>query len=248
LFLVNPGIPSNVPTTVDVSLRLPTVPPTFIPAIHLCSHLHIYLYAKKHIIAASSSDSIGCGWLQRDEDSFILESGSFLWTNGPISSQASELGFILQVLHFLSSNGSITFYSVRSYASLYEQFSGSSPERRARFPCYLLWMAIHEQIVTLCINCSFHTIAKVSTDPYLSRCNTLVDSLSSNDHSFSFNSLMDFPPFRRLLVVSLCNGVPLVIDPVGYWRNFMDMRDFFDLLNLSRFAPLRSSYSSIDWD
>ncbi|CAB4413296.1 unnamed protein product [Rhizophagus irregularis] len=248
LFLVNPGVPSNIPTTVDVSPQLPTAPPTLIPAIHLCSHLHIYLYAKKHNTVALSSDSIGCGWIQRDDDSFILESGSFLWTDGPISPQASELGFILQVLRLLPSNCSINFYSVHSYASLYKQFSGLSPERRVRFPCYLLWMAIHELIITLRLDCSFNTIIKVSADPYLVRCNTMVDSLSSNDHSFSFNSLMESPPFRRLLVVSLCNGVPLVIDPVGYWRNFTDMRDFFDIMNLSRFSPLRSSYSSIDWN
>ncbi|CAB4432725.1 unnamed protein product [Rhizophagus irregularis] len=248
LFLVNPGIPSNVPTTVDVSPPLPTAPPTLIPAIHLCSHLHIYLYAKKHKTAASSSDSIGCGWIQRDDDSFILESGSFLWTNGPISPQASELGFILQVLRLLPRNGSINFYSVHLYASLYEQFKGFSPERRVRFPCYLLWMAIHELIIALRLDCSFNTIAKVSNDPYLSRCNALVDSLSSNDHSLSFNSLMESSPFRRLVVISLCNGVPLVTDPVGYWRTFTDMRDFFAIMNLSRFTPLRSSYFSIDWN
>ncbi|PKY60944.1 hypothetical protein RhiirA4_520509, partial [Rhizophagus irregularis] len=96
LFLVNLGIPSNVPTTVDVSPQLPAAPPTLIPAIHLCSHLHIYLHAKKPNTVALSSDSFGCGWIQRDDDSFILESGSFLWTDGPISPQASELGFILQ--------------------------------------------------------------------------------------------------------------------------------------------------------
>ncbi|PKY50937.1 hypothetical protein RhiirA4_467705, partial [Rhizophagus irregularis] len=197
---------------------------------------------------ASSSDSIGCGWIQRDDDDFILVSDSFLWTNGPISSQASELGFIFQVLRLLPRNCSINFYSVHSYASLYEQFSGSSPERRVRFPCYLLWMAIHELIVTLCLDCSFHTVAKISADPYLSRCNVLIDSLSSDDHSFSFISLLDSPLLRRLLVVSLYTGVLLVIDPVGYWRTFADMRDFFDMMNLSRFAPLRSSYSFIDWN
>ncbi|CAB4431599.1 unnamed protein product [Rhizophagus irregularis] len=250
LFLVNPGIPSNVPTTVDVSPHLPITPPTLIPEIHLCSHLHIHihLYAKKHEATASSSDSIGCGWIQRDDDDFILVSDSFLWTNGPISSQASELGFIFQVLRLLPRNCSINFYSVHSYASLYEQFSGSSPERRVRFPCYLLWMAIHELIVTLCLDCSFHTVAKISADPYLSRCNVLIDSLSSDDHSFSFISLLDSPLLRRLLVVSLYTGVLLVIDPVGYWRTFADMRDFFDMMNLSRFAPLRSSYSFIDWN
>ncbi|PKY63249.1 hypothetical protein RhiirA4_491549, partial [Rhizophagus irregularis] len=191
---------------------------------------------------------VGCGWIQRDDDSFILESGSFLWTNGPISPQASELGFILQVLRLLPRNCSINFYSVHLYASLYEQFKGFSPERRVRFPCYLLWMAIHELIIALRLDCSFNTIAKVSNDPYLSRCNALVDSLSSNDHSLSFNSLMESSPFRRLLVISLCNGVPLVTDPVGYWRTFTDMRDFFAIMNLSRFTPLRSSYFSIDWN
>ncbi|PKY61797.1 hypothetical protein RhiirA4_487291, partial [Rhizophagus irregularis] len=217
LFLVDPGIPSNIPKTVDVSPQLPVTPPTLVPAIHLCSHLHIYIFAKKHKTTASSLDNIGCGWIQRDDDSFILESGSFMWTNGPVSPQASELGFILQVLLLLPSNCSINFYSMHLYASLYEQFSGSSPERRIRFPCYLLWMAIHELIVTLRLDCSFQTITKVSADPYLSRCNALVDSLSSNDHFLSFNSLMESPPFRRLLVASLCNGVPLVTDPVGYW-------------------------------
>ncbi|CAB4431674.1 unnamed protein product [Rhizophagus irregularis] len=192
--------------------------------------------------------SISCGWIQRDDDDFILVSGSFLWTNGPVSPQASELGFIFQVLRLLPNNCSINLYSTHPYDSLYEQFRSSSYERRVRFPCYLLWMVIHEQIVTLRLDCSFHTIAKVFADPYLLRCNVLVDSLSSDDHSFSFNSLMDSPPFRHLLVVSLCNGVPLVTDPVGYWRTFADMRDFFDLLNLSRFAPLRSSYFSIDWN
>ncbi|CAB4411429.1 unnamed protein product [Rhizophagus irregularis] len=189
-----------------------------------------------------------CGWIQRDDDAFILGSGSFLWTNGPISPQALELGFIFQVLRLLPSNCSINFYSTHSYASLYEQFSGSSPERRVRFPCYLLWMAIHKLIVTLSLDCSFHTIIKVSADPYLSRCNVLVDSLSSDDSSVSFNSLLDSTPFWHLLVVSLCNGVPLVTDPVGYWRTFTDMQDFFDIMNLSRFAPLRFSYFSIDWN
>ncbi|PKY55132.1 hypothetical protein RhiirA4_474391 [Rhizophagus irregularis] len=174
-------------------------------------------FAKLQNSAASSSDSFGCGWIQRDDDAFILASGSFLWTNGPISSQASELGFIFQVLRLLPNNCSINFYSTHLYATLYEDFSGSSPERR------------------------------VSADPYLSRCSVLVDSLSSNDCSFSFNSLLDFPPFRRLLIVSLCNGVLLVIDPVKYWRTFTDMREFFDIMSLSRFVLLRSSYSSIDW-
>ncbi|PKY49958.1 hypothetical protein RhiirA4_466157, partial [Rhizophagus irregularis] len=191
---------------------------------------------------------MGCGWLQRDDDEFILATGSFLWTNGPVSPQASELGFILQVLCLLPDNCSIDLYSIHSFASLYKNFSGSSPERRVRFPCYLLWMAIHEQIVTSCLHCSFHTIAKVSADPYLSRCNVLIDSISPDDHSFPFNSLLDLPLLRRILVVSLCNGIPLVTDPVGYWRTFTNMRNFFDIMNLSRFAPLRSSYSSIDWN
>ncbi|CAB4405832.1 unnamed protein product [Rhizophagus irregularis] len=134
LFLVDPGIPSNEPTTVDVSPHLPIVSPAITPDIHLCSDLHIHLYAKKHKTVASSPDSIGCGWIQRDDDAFILGSGSFLWTNGPISPQASELGFIFQVLRLLPSNCSINFYSTHSYAFLYEQFSGSSSERRVRFP------------------------------------------------------------------------------------------------------------------
>ncbi|PKY60691.1 hypothetical protein RhiirA4_484665 [Rhizophagus irregularis] len=195
LFLVNPGVPSNMPTIAKVSPQLPIVTPTLIPDIHLCSHLHIYLYAKMHNTDVSSSDSIGCGWIQ-----------------------PSELGFILQVLRLLPSNCSINFYSVHPYATLYENFAGSSPEQR------------------------------VSADPYLSRCSVLVDSLSSNDRSLSFNSLLDSPPFRRLLIVSLCDGAPLIIDPIKYWRIFMDMREFFDILNLSRFIPLRSSYSSIDWN
>ncbi|PKY44741.1 hypothetical protein RhiirA4_459130, partial [Rhizophagus irregularis] len=248
LFLVDPGIPSCVPTTVDVSPQLPTTPPTLIPDIHPCSHSHIYFYAKKHKSITSSSDNVGCGWIQRDDDGFILASGSFVWTNGPISPQASELGFIFQFLRLLPSKCSIDFYSVHSYASLYEQFSGSSSERRVHFPCYLLWMVIHEQIVTSCLDCTFHTITKVSADPFLSRCNILVDSLSSDDDSFSFKSLLDSPPFQRLLVVSLCTDVPLVTNPVGYWRTFTDMRDFFNILNLSRFAPLCSSYFSIDWN
>ncbi|CAB4422049.1 unnamed protein product [Rhizophagus irregularis] len=248
LFLVDPGIPSSVLTTVDVSLRLPIVPPTLFPEIHLCPHLYIYVYAEQYKPNTSSSDSMGCGWLQRDDDEFILATGSFLWTNGPVSPQASELGFILQVLCLLPDNCSIDLYSIHSFASLYKNFSGSSPERRVRFPCYLLWMAIHEQIVTSCLHCSFHTIAKVSADPYLSRCNVLIDSISPDDHSFPFNSLLDLPLLRRILVVSLCNGIPLVTDPVGYWRTFTNMRNFFDIMNLSRFAPLRSSYSSIDWN
>ncbi|PKY49779.1 hypothetical protein RhiirA4_465896 [Rhizophagus irregularis] len=167
LFLAAPGILSCTPTTVNVSSKLPTVTPTLNPDIHLCSHLHIYLYAKIHNTVASSPDSIGCGWIQRDEDNLILVSGSFLWINGPLSPQASELGFILQVLRLLPTNCSINFYSVHSYATLYENFSGSSPERHVRSPCYLLWMAIHEQIITSNLDCSFHTIAKVSTDPFL---------------------------------------------------------------------------------
>ncbi|PKY57186.1 hypothetical protein RhiirA4_478085 [Rhizophagus irregularis] len=248
LFLVDSGIPSFVPTTVDVSPQLPTAPPALTPEIHISSHLHIYIYAKKHKVNASSSNGIGCGWIQRDEDTSILASGSFLWTNGPLSPQASELGFIFQVLRLLPSKCSITFYSTHPYTSLYTEFCGSSPERRVRFSCYLLWMAIHNQILASCLDCTFQTIKEVSTDAYLPRCTALVESLSSNDHSYSFNSLLEFSPFWQLLVVSLCNGAPLVIDPVVYWHAFSNMRDFFDIMNLSRFIPLRSSYSSIDWN
>ncbi|CAB4419457.1 unnamed protein product [Rhizophagus irregularis] len=148
-----------------------------------------------HNTVGSTPDSIGCGWIQCDKDNLILVSDSFLWTNGPLSPQASELGFILQVLRLLPTNCSIDFYSVHSYAAFYENFIGSSPERRVRSPCYLLWMAIHEQIIASNLDCSFHTIAKVSTDPFLTRCSILVDSLSSNNRFFSFNSLLDSPPF-----------------------------------------------------
>ncbi|PKY59105.1 hypothetical protein RhiirA4_430182, partial [Rhizophagus irregularis] len=57
LFLVDPGIPSYVPTTVNVSPQLPVAIPTLIPDIHMCSQLHIYLHAAIHNTVASSSDS-----------------------------------------------------------------------------------------------------------------------------------------------------------------------------------------------
>ncbi|CAB4409470.1 unnamed protein product [Rhizophagus irregularis] len=248
VFLVDSVIPPLLSTAVEVSPQLPVAPPALTPEIHISSHLHIYIFAKKYKVNAPLFDGISCGWIQRDEDAFILASGSFLWTHGPLSPQASELGFILQVLRLLPSKCSITFYSSLSYSSLYTEFCGSSSERRVRFSHYLLWMAIHNQILASCLDCTFQIIKEVSTDAYLPRCITLAESLSPNDRSYSFNSLLDSPSFQHLLVVSLCNGVPLVIDPVVYWHDFSNMRDFFDIMNLSRFIPLRSSYSSIDWN
>ncbi|PKY61362.1 hypothetical protein RhiirA4_486231 [Rhizophagus irregularis] len=247
VFLVDSVIPPSLPT-VATSHQLPAAPPTLTPEICLSSHIHIYIYADQRRNVVSPHDGIGCGWIQRDEDSFILASGSFLWTNGPVLPQALELGFILQVLRLLPNECSITFYSAHSYSSMYTEFCGSSSERRVRSSCYLLWMAIHNRILDSCLDCTFQTVKEVSTDNFLSRCIALVKTLSPDDHSCSFNSLLESPMSQQLLVVSLCNNVPLLIDPVVYWRIFSNMRDFFEIMSLSRFIPLRSSYFSIDWN
>ncbi|PKY62392.1 hypothetical protein RhiirA4_488792 [Rhizophagus irregularis] len=202
VFLVDSAIPPFLPT-VATSHQLPAAPPTLTPEICLSSHMHIYIYADQRRNVVSPHDGIGCSWIQRDEDSFILASGSFLWTNGPLMPQALELGFILQVLRLLPNECSITFYSAHSYFSMYTEFCGSSSERRVRSSCYLLWMAIHNRLLDSCLDCTFQTVKEVSTDNFLSRCIVLVKTLSPTDHSCSFNSLMESPMSQQLLVVSL---------------------------------------------
>ncbi|PKY52857.1 hypothetical protein RhiirA4_425607 [Rhizophagus irregularis] len=187
VFLVDSVIPPLLSTAVEVSPQLPVAPPALTPEIHISSHLHIYIFAKKYKVNAPLFDGISCGWIQRDEDAFILASGSFLWTHGPLSPQASELGFILQVLRLLPSKCSITFYSSLSYSSLYTEFCGSSSERRVRFSHYLLWMAIHNQILASCLDCTFQIIKEVSTDAYLPRFIPLRSSYSSIDWNLTFD-------------------------------------------------------------
>lgn len=186
--------------------------------------------------------------MQRD-DSFILASGSFSWTDGPSSLQAIELGFILRVLRYLPHKSSITFYFIHPYKSAFYTFRHSSAERRIRLPFYMLWMAIFNHLQDFSIDCKFQTVLDAPADSYLSRYYSLASLVSSETPSPSFKTLiMNSLSSYRLLVVLLCNGFPLIIDPVHYWREFSNMRGFFELLNLSRFAPLRSSYSSIDWN
>ncbi|CAB4397626.1 unnamed protein product [Rhizophagus irregularis] len=86
----------------------------------------------------------------------------------------------------------------------------------------------------------------VFNDEYLSRYFLLADS--SNVPLFPFGPLLDISiPSQGLLVAFLCNGVPLINDPVAYWHTISDMKVFFELLSFSRFTLLRSSYSVIDW-
>ncbi|PKY61172.1 hypothetical protein RhiirA4_431634, partial [Rhizophagus irregularis] len=87
----------------------------------------------------------------------------------------------------------------------------------------------------------------MAADAYLSRCLTLSGLLNADDPTPSFITLLKFPSLQRLSINLLCNGIPLTMDPVHFWRDFSDMHEFFRLLNLSRFIPLRSSYSWIDW-
>jgi hypothetical protein len=108
-------------------------------------------------------------------------------------------------------------------------------------------MAISICIQDLQINCQFHTVPDMAADAYLSRCLTLSGLLNADDPTPSFMTLLKFPSLQRLSINLLCNGIPLTMDPVHFWRNFSDMHEFFRLLNLSRFIPLRSSYSWIDW-
>src|SRR6185369_11576289 len=37
------------------------------------------------------------------------------------------------------------------------------------------------------------------------------------------------------------------MDPVRFWRDLSNMHEFFRILNLSRFSPIRSSFSLVDW-
>jgi hypothetical protein len=39
----------------------------------------------------------------------------------------------------------------------------------------------------------------------------------------------------------------LTQDPVIYWRSISDIKNFFSLLGLSRFARLQTSFHAIDW-
>ncbi|PKY62500.1 hypothetical protein RhiirA4_489056 [Rhizophagus irregularis] len=130
---------------------------------------------------------------------------------------------------------------------MFSSFQRSSAERRVRLPYYVLWMAISICIQDLQINCQFHTVPDMAADAYLSRCLTLSGLLNADDPTPSFITLLKFPSLQRLSINLLCNGIPLTMDPVHFWRDFSDMHEFFRLLNLSRFIPLRSSYSWIDW-
>ncbi|PKY54937.1 hypothetical protein RhiirA4_427137 [Rhizophagus irregularis] len=245
LFLVDSSSLS-LPTEAIVSTELPGAPSTFNPELHVTMEQHIYLHAKSSVPKPMSSNDIICGWVQQDDD-LILSSGTFSWTNGPISPQSTELGFILRTLQLLPRNSSVHIYSVRPYESIFSSFQRSSSERRIRFPYYVLWIAISICIHDSQINCRFHTVADVSVDAYLSRCLTLSGLPSVDDPNPSFMTLLEFPSLRRLSINLLCTGVPLVMDPVHFWHNISDMHEFFSILSLSRFAPLRSSYSSVDW-
>ncbi|PKY61331.1 hypothetical protein RhiirA4_431746, partial [Rhizophagus irregularis] len=245
LFLVDSSY-SSLPTDAMVSHKLPDVLPNFDPDLRINTEQHIYLHARSSIPKPMSSNDIVCGWVQRDDD-LILSSGSFSWTNGPVSPHSSELGYILRILQLLPRHSSVNFYSTRSYNSMFSSFQRSSAERRVRLPYYVLWMAISICIQDLQINCQFHTVPDMAADAYLSRCLTLSGLLNADDPTPSFITLLKFPSLQRLSINLLCNGIPLTMDPVHFWRDFSDMHEFFRLLNLSRFIPLRSSYSWIDW-
>ncbi|CAB5325525.1 unnamed protein product [Rhizophagus irregularis] len=107
-------------------------------------------------------------------------------------------------------------------------------------------MAIYCCTSNSSLNCTFLQITDISNDEYLSRCSSLMDSLDVP--LFSFGPLLNIPtPSQGLLVALLCNVIPLINDPVTYWHTISDMKAFFELLSFSRFTPLRSSYSVIDW-
>ncbi|CAB4437104.1 unnamed protein product [Rhizophagus irregularis] len=150
-------------------------------------------------------------------------SGVFSWSNGPTSPQASELGFILRVLRMLPQRSSIIFYVSRLYNSIFSSFQRSSSEKRIRFLYYTLWMAILNCSQDSFIDCSFQVIKDNTADPIFSRCLALTELAKSSDPSPSFELLLGSCPSQRLLVVSLCTGVPLLVDPVSFWRNFSDM-------------------------
>ncbi|PKY62477.1 hypothetical protein RhiirA4_432558, partial [Rhizophagus irregularis] len=144
-------------------------------------------------------------------------------------------------------NSSVKFCSIRPYDSMFSAFQRSSAERRVRLPYYVLWMAISICIQDLQINCQFHTVPDIAADAYLSRCLTLSGLPSVDDPTPSFITLLKSPSLQRLSLILLCTGIPLTMDPVHFWRDFSDMHEYFQLLNLSRFAPLRSSLSWVDW-
>ncbi|PKY60472.1 hypothetical protein RhiirA4_484208, partial [Rhizophagus irregularis] len=245
LFLVDSSYPS-LPTDAIVSHKLPDVLPYFDPDLRINTEQHIYLHARSSIPKPMSSNDIICGWVQRDDD-LILSSGTFSWTDGPVSPQSSELGFILRVLQILPRSSSVKFYSKRPYDSIFSSFQRSSAERRVRFPYYMLWMAISICLQDLQINCQFCTVPDMAADAYLSRCLTLSGLPSADDPTPSFTTLLKYSSLQCLSINFSCTGVPLTIDPVHFWRDFSDMHEFFKLLSLSRFFSLRTSYSRIDW-
>ncbi|CAB4407462.1 unnamed protein product [Rhizophagus irregularis] len=97
------------------------------------------------------------------------------------------------------------------------------------------------------LDCSFQVIKDHSADLIFSRCLALTELAETSNPSPSLELLLGSCPSQRLLVVSLCTGVPLLVDPVSFWHNFSDMRMLFEIFGLSRFEPLRSSYFYIDW-
>ncbi|CAB4406050.1 unnamed protein product [Rhizophagus irregularis] len=245
LFLVDSCCPS-LPSDAIVSRQLPDALPEFDPDLRVNTEQHIYLYAKSSLPKPMSSNDIICGWVQREDD-LILSSGTFSWTDGPVSPQSTELGFILRVLQILPRRSSVKFYSKRPYDSMFSSFQRSSAERRVRLPYYVLWMAISICLHDLQTNCQFCMVSDMAADVYLSRCLTLSGLPSADDPAPSFIKLLKYPSLHCLSINFSCSGVPLTIDPVHFWREFSDMHEFFKLLSLSRFSPLRTSYSRIDW-
>ncbi|CAB4437105.1 unnamed protein product [Rhizophagus irregularis] len=220
-FLVNLPSPS-LPEDAIVSPQLPALSSDSDLDIRLGTEHHIYLHAKRFKPYSISSVDIPCGWVQKNE-SLILASGVFSWSKGPTSPQASELGFILKVIRMLLQRSSIVFYTSRPYNAIFSGFQHSSSEKRIRFPYYTLWMAILICAKDSFIDCSFQVIKEDTTDPFLSRCLALMELATNSDPSPSFELLLGSCLSQRLLVVSLCTGVPLLVDPVLYWRDFSDM-------------------------
>ncbi|CAB4407463.1 unnamed protein product [Rhizophagus irregularis] len=112
---------STLPNNTIISPQLPVVLPDSELDICLGTEHHIYLHAKCSKPHPTSSENVPCGWVQIDE-SLILASGVFSWSNGPTSPQASELGFILRVLRMLPQKSVIIFYVSRPYDSIFSSF------------------------------------------------------------------------------------------------------------------------------
>ncbi|CAB4403475.1 unnamed protein product [Rhizophagus irregularis] len=223
----------------------PTPPPS--PTFALSSNTQFHIVGT--IYEEDSSNShLTCAWVQTLDD-YILESGVFSCPMVSPYKDVAELTFIIYVLNSLPSESAVEFSSLLQLQLSYYNWMKASPAKRARLKNNFLWSCIFELLNSKRISCGINGLIKdAPISPYLARAQELIKDTAQATPSRVI-SLMDeiFP--SSLKTMGLFTGFDelLTQDPVAYWRSIIDIKNFFSLLGLSRFAMLQSSFHAVDW-